>query len=52
MLIDYEGSWALIYTELSFHAMKRYSATSINLNNTYTISKGQNRYYQVYIDYC
>ena len=50
MVLDYEGSWSLLYTELSFRAMKKYHKTQLNLKNTFSISIGKNRYFHVYIN--
>lgn len=50
MVLDYEGSWALLYTDLSFQAMGKYHQTQLNFKNTFSISIGKNRYYHVYIN--
>lgn len=49
MILDYEGSWALLYSQITFLALKRPKIESLNLNSTLMISIGKERYYRVYI---
>ena len=52
MVLDYEGSWALLYADISFRAMKKYNLTCIGMTNSFSVSIGNNRYYRVYVEEC